>query len=729
MKNKKLFAILTLVCFMFTLMPVAAFAAVDYSDYYVEVHGTTNDTTFDDSIVVEVDEVVTYQVLNGADAVVAGMGIFAVNEDDELEAVTTAGSIAFDAEGTYKVYGLTAADADRINGLTITKADKLDLLMEVDSLIEDAATVKVKASDLEYQIVLRGDVVAGGNPEDGYVINIANNGGWDKDGEITATLQKINAIDPAWDAAGWSDVKSGEELTFTTAGYVDIVTENGAETDRGGDVEFEVVSERAGKYTVYVKYGSVAKTKLTVNVTAETVANVEVVNAPKAPIDIDQDAQKADIEFKFTDAAGRAFDNFTMETVAGKSVITEGDVRIAVIDKPADSDVDKDSFNLYQEALRLGDGEDDAKGVYTLVGAFDEEGEYTIKVTLKNGDSASVTVNVAEQGEIVGIKYDVYNTPRTVVYGEAAAFNALLAYDANGVTSNVSADATFSANAPAVLDVAGSALIIKNDDDYIGDAITVYAVYEDFTASTVVTVTDQPTTITYADATAEVGVNAEIAGVVVDTAGNRTSIAGNGVTSGTALILSKPADAIAVADVDVDGKGNVVLNFLGSAEGEYEVLTTISYVDATSLKKVFVSGTATIVVGEGEGTFEDVIVMSIGAKQLVKNSEVIAMPAAPEIVDSRTMVPARAGLEAFGATVVWDEATQTVTAELDGVKVVMEIGEKAYTVNGKAVVGDAAPYITAASTMVPVSFFTNAFGITATPIYDDYGVCDVMFTK
>ena len=27
MKNKKLFAILTLVCFMFTLMPVAAFAA------------------------------------------------------------------------------------------------------------------------------------------------------------------------------------------------------------------------------------------------------------------------------------------------------------------------------------------------------------------------------------------------------------------------------------------------------------------------------------------------------------------------------------------------------------------------------------------------------------------------------------------------------------------------------------------------------------------------------
>ena len=44
MKNKKLFAILTLVCFMFTLMPVAAFAApagtFDYDQVYVVKTGT-----------------------------------------------------------------------------------------------------------------------------------------------------------------------------------------------------------------------------------------------------------------------------------------------------------------------------------------------------------------------------------------------------------------------------------------------------------------------------------------------------------------------------------------------------------------------------------------------------------------------------------------------------------------------------------------------------------------
>ena len=40
MKNKKLFAILTLVCFMFTLMPVAAFAAADDAVYVKTAEGS-----------------------------------------------------------------------------------------------------------------------------------------------------------------------------------------------------------------------------------------------------------------------------------------------------------------------------------------------------------------------------------------------------------------------------------------------------------------------------------------------------------------------------------------------------------------------------------------------------------------------------------------------------------------------------------------------------------------
>ena len=60
----------------------------------------------------------------------------------------------------------------------------------------------------------------------------------------------------------------------------------------------------------------------------------------------------------------------------------------------------------------------------------------------------------------------------------------------------------------------------------------------------------------------------------------------------------------------------------------------------------------------------------------------------------------------------------------------MVIGEEAYTVNGVAKTADVAPFINGASTMVPVRFVAEAFGITVTPIYAEDGtVADVLFAK
>ena len=115
---------------------------------------------------------------------------------------------------------------------------------------------------------------------------------------------------------------------------------------------------------------------------------------------------------------------------------------------------------------------------------------------------------------------------------------------------------------------------------------------------------------------------------------------------------------------------------------------------------------------------------------IVVNSDVKAIAAAPMIQDGRTFVPFRALAEAFGAEVEWVEATQSVVAELNGVKVVMNIGEKAYTVDGKVLNADVAPFINGASTMVPVRFVAEAFGINVTPIAAaDGSVADVLFAK
>ncbi len=713
MKNKKLFAILTLVCFMFTLMPVAAFAA----DAYV----TVND---DEKATVEVGEGVEVAVSTGS-----GYRFFAVDEDGDLDQIAEkdAEEISFDEVGTYKVYALAETDAEAIDKATMTKAAKLELLMESDSLVEDYATVKVKASDLEYQIVLADnndeenasfDYVAA---KKAYVVTIANNDGWNKDGNLKATLQKRANAD-----AEWEDVKDAD-LTFTTAGYVDVVTEDGTTTDRGGDVEFEVVSDRTGEYSVIVKYGTKAKAELKVTVQAETVGNVEVVNAPKAPVDLDQDAQAADIEFKFTDANGRAFE---------PAVDNTNVVKVVVVEKPADSTVEDGDFYLVKEVaddattedeVEGTDPENDEAGVYTLAGEFDEEGEYTIKVTLKNGKSAEVTVKVLEQGDIVGIKFDVYNTPRTVAYDGATQVNKVLAFDANGVTKAVALEdgVKFSANGSAIETFyANGTVMTKDDEDYIGSKITVMAAYDDFIATTELTVVDKAATIKYANLTAEVGVNTTLEGTVVDNNGSASSIAKQ-ATNWTALVLDKPADAVAVVDVEVTEKGKVLLHFLASEAGEYKVQTTVTY----GANNSFISSIDTITVGGVAGEFKDIVVVSLGADKMIVNSEVVALDVAPFIENNRTMMQFNV-LYVFGIDVEWVAETQSIVAEGNGLKVVMQLGSKVATVNGAEVALDVAPYTVNGRTVVPVGFITGLLDITPTFTYNADGtIADILFTK
>lgn len=57
---------------------------------------------------------------------------------------------------------------------------------------------------------------------------------------------------------------------------------------------------------------------------------------------------------------------------------------------------------------------------------------------------------------------------------------------------------------------------------------------------------------------------------------------------------------------------------------------------------------------------DKVVVLTIGSTTMTVNGEAQTMDVAPEIVNNRTMLPARFVAEAFGATVGWDAATGTV---------------------------------------------------------------------
>lgn len=86
------------------------------------------------------------------------------------------------------------------------------------------------------------------------------------------------------------------------------------------------------------------------------------------------------------------------------------------------------------------------------------------------------------------------------------------------------------------------------------------------------------------------------------------------------------------------------------------------------------------------------------------------MDAAPYIKDSRTYVPMRFLGEILGAEVVWDDAARTVTLTKGDDVAVFTIGSASYTVNGEAKTADVAPEIVNSRTMLPARFVAEAFG-------------------
>ncbi|MBE6682424.1 MAG: copper amine oxidase N-terminal domain-containing protein, partial [Ruminococcaceae bacterium] len=84
---------------------------------------------------------------------------------------------------------------------------------------------------------------------------------------------------------------------------------------------------------------------------------------------------------------------------------------------------------------------------------------------------------------------------------------------------------------------------------------------------------------------------------------------------------------------------------------------------------------------------------------------------APEIVEGRTLVPLRAIFEALGASVEWDQATKTVTSSMDDVTVKLTIGDNTLYRNGEGVTLDVAAQILNGRTMVPARAIAEAYGV------------------
>lgn len=82
----------------------------------------------------------------------------------------------------------------------------------------------------------------------------------------------------------------------------------------------------------------------------------------------------------------------------------------------------------------------------------------------------------------------------------------------------------------------------------------------------------------------------------------------------------------------------------------------------------------------------------------------------PITVQGRTLLPIRAIVEAMGGTVGWDGKANKVTIKMDKTTIVLTIGKKQATVNGKTVTLDVAPQLLNDRTMVPLRFVAESLG-------------------
>ena len=90
----------------------------------------------------------------------------------------------------------------------------------------------------------------------------------------------------------------------------------------------------------------------------------------------------------------------------------------------------------------------------------------------------------------------------------------------------------------------------------------------------------------------------------------------------------------------------------------------------------------------------------------------VNFPTAPVTRNDTTLVGFRAILEALGASVTWDDASQTATAEKDGTVITMTIGSTTATINGEPAEMLAAPELINDSTLIPVRFISENLGMT-----------------
>lgn len=121
--------------------------------------------------------------------------------------------------------------------------------------------------------------------------------------------------------------------------------------------------------------------------------------------------------------------------------------------------------------------------------------------------------------------------------------------------------------------------------------------------------------------------------------------------------------------------------------------------------------------GTAWGSSHNTVKFVVGEMSYVNAGVSTTMDVATFIEDSRTFVPVRFMAQALGVpndSIGWDGAKQQVTLRKGSTTLIMMIGGKELSVNGKATMMDTAPLIRNSRTFLPARYVAEALGYAVT---------------
>lgn len=721
MKSKKLFAILTLVAFMMTLVPAMAFGAV--ANRYassIDVDVTTVDATGEDFA-----EITVY-LFDGSNNTADDRAVYVASDrvgcekfyedDEETLLATTAASNVFvtpvsdDGVVEFHVASKIAGEATIAVGLTIPTGDNTTSLYNYLLGVEDvtAETVGlIDTQDITFEAGSLDDVVVKSVKDKG---GVAQNDSMDANGsdyyEITFQVQNKANAGVSGEDVKFSANRSGLRMSKTTA-----------TTDAKGMVSVKVYGDKADTYKVKATCGK-EYAEATVIFGAGTAFEIELVSDNNQKIALDQTNKQ--FEVKVSDLRGNVKEFGNAGDFSGVMESAE------VISEPTGSDIE----GTINYTLNT-DGDPVVK-----IGKFKKEGDYVVRAALKNGKYVDISFTVKEQGDIVAVSLE-YDETALMLEGVSGR-PTVKRLDAEGISLDAAGGLEFFSSDldKATVDSTTGVVTATDDDDYLGDVtITVVDKDENKTGSAVISICDYARSLKFeVEGTTATGDVAEVIVKTVDRTGKVVAVGDNVAAITTdAWIVSAPADSTKGAAFDTDFEKDLRETGAGILEVDCDTVGTVKVqvkvaIDfSTAASDIVLTGIVEVpfskVAAPIQGVGAKSVTMFIGNSGYVQDGVAQVTDCAPFIKDGRTFVAVRPIADAFGCEIGWNEATQTVTLTREDITVTIVIGSSDITVTNDGVVetveADVPAFIQAeyGRTVLPFRAIGNAFG--ATVNYDE----------